>query len=205
MADLIAVAYSDTHKAEEVLSTLRRLQGEYLVDLEDAAYVTRDRDGRVRLTQAVNIPLLGAVSGIAWGGLIGLLFLNPLLGAAIGAGTGALTGAVSDYGINDDFMRGLGEKLQPGGSAIFILARRFTPDKFAAELARFGGTVLQTSLTRDTEAKLQQALSGTAGDSAGGTVAGVDGGTPFPRAGSADHAPATPGSSGTGIGPGVPT
>jgi uncharacterized membrane protein len=190
MADLIAVAYGDMHKAEEVLSTMRRLQGEYLVDLEDAAYVIRERDGKVRLYQSVNIPLLGAVSGIAWGGLIGLLFLNPLLGAAIGAGTGALTGAVSDYGINDDFMKGLGEKLQPGGSAIFILARRFTPDKFINELARFGGAVLQTSLTQDAEAKLQQALS----------EGGEGGHTPFPRAGSADHAPATPGSAGSGAG-----
>lgn len=159
MADLIAVAYRDIHKAEEVLSTMRRLQGEYLVDLEDAAYVTRDKDGKVRLYQAVNIPLLGAVSGVAWGGLIGLLFLNPLLGAAVGAGSGALAGAVSDYGINDDFMKKLGGELQPGSSAIFILARRFTPDKFAEELGRYGGTLLRSSLSRDAEEKLQQALS----------------------------------------------
>ncbi|WP_019143268.1 DUF1269 domain-containing protein [Noviherbaspirillum massiliense] len=159
MADLIVVAYREMHKAEEVLSNMRRLQGEYLVDLEDAAYVTKDQDGKVRLYQSVNIPLLGAVSGIAWGGLIGLLFLNPLLGAAIGGGAGAITGAVADYGINDDFMRELGTQLQPGGSAIFILARRFTPDKFTDELARYGGTVLRSSLTRDAEQRLQQALS----------------------------------------------
>ncbi len=159
MADLIAVAYRDMHKAEEVLSTMRRLQGEYLVDLEDAAYVTRDKDGNVRLFQSVNIPLIGTVSGLAWGGLIGLLFLNPLLGAAIGAGTAALTGTLADYGINDNFMKKLGKELVPGGSAIFILARRFTPDKFTDELARYGGTLLHTSLTREAEEKLQQALS----------------------------------------------
>lgn len=159
MADLIVVAYRDMHKAEEVLSQMKRLQGEYLVDLEDAAYVTRDKDGKVKLYQAVNIPLLGAVSGIAWGGLIGLLFLNPLLGAAIGAGSGALAGAITDYGINDDFMRTLGKELEPGGSAIFILARRFTPDKFIEELSKYGGTLLRSSLTHDAEEKLQQALS----------------------------------------------
>lgn len=159
MADLIVVAYRDMHKAGEVLSQMKRLQGEYLVDLEDAAYVTRDKDGKVKLYQSVNIPLLGAVSGIAWGGLIGLLFLNPLLGAAIGAGGGALAGAATDYGINDDFMRSLGKELQPGGSAIFILARRFTPDKFIEELARYGGTLLRSSLTHDAEERLQLALS----------------------------------------------
>lgn len=159
MADLIVVAYSDIHKAEEVLSTMRRLQGEYLVDLADAAYVTKDKDGKVRLYQSVNIPLLGAASGIAWGSLIGLLFLNPLLGAAIGAGTGALSGALADYGINDDFMKNLGKEIKPCGSAIFILARRFTPDKFIEELAKYGGTLLRSSLTRDAEERLQQALS----------------------------------------------
>lgn len=159
MADLIVVAYREMHKAEEVLSHMKRLQGEYLVDLEDAAYVTKDKNGKVRLYQAVNIPLLGAVSGIAWGGLIGLLFLNPLLGAALGAGSGALAGAISDYGINDEFMKSLGKELEPGGSAIFILARRFTPDKFIEELSRYGGTVLKTSLSREAEQRLQQALS----------------------------------------------
>lgn len=163
MADLIAIAYRDIRKAEEVLTHMKRLQSEYLVDLEDAAYVTKDEDGKVRLIQSVNIPLIGAVSGIAWGGLIGLLFLNPLLGAAIGAGSGAISGALSDYGINDNFMKELGKELQPCGSALFILARRFTPDRFVEEIGRYGGTVLKTSLTREAEQRLQQALTPDAG------------------------------------------
>ena len=46
-----------------------------------------------------------------------------------------------------------------GSSALFILVRKVTPDKVLAELKGSGGTVLQTSLTHEQEAKLQAALS----------------------------------------------
>lgn len=160
MSELISVAYPDAYKAADVLNTMRRLQSEYLIDLEDAAYVTKDSDGKIRLHQSVNIPAIGAVSGTFWGALIGLIFMNPLLGAAIGAGSGALTGAIADYGINDDFMKGLATELRPNSSAIFILARQYTPDKVIQELSRFGGTVLRTSLTHEAENQLQLALNG---------------------------------------------
>jgi uncharacterized membrane protein len=162
MSELISVAYPDADKAADVLNAMRRLQSEYLIDLEDAAYVTKDHDGKIRLHQSVNIPAIGAVSGTFWGALIGLIFLNPLLGAAIGAGSGALTGAIADYGINDDFMKGLAAELRPNSSALFILARRYTPDKVIQELSRFGGTVLRTSLTQEAEKQLQHALDGEA-------------------------------------------
>ncbi len=163
MSELISVAYTDPFKAGEVLNAMRRLQNEYLIDLEDAAYVTKNRDGRVRLHQSVNITAIGAVSGTFWGALVGLIFLNPLLGAAIGAGGGALTGAIADYGINDEFMKNLAAEMGPDSSALFILARRYTPDKVINELSRYGGKVLRTSLSEEAEARLQDALSGQAG------------------------------------------
>ena len=113
MSELISVAYPDVYKAADVLNAMRRLQNEYLIDLEDAAYITKDSVGNIRLHQSVNIPAIGAVSGTFWGALIGLIFMNPLLGAAIGAGSGALTGVIADYGIDDDFMKGLAAELRP--------------------------------------------------------------------------------------------
>ena len=98
-----------------------------------------------------------------WGALIGLLFLNPLLGAvagaAVGGATGALGGALSDYGISDDFIRYLGSDLKPGTSAAFVLIRKATTDKVLAEVAKYGGHVLRTSLSNEAEAKLQAALT----------------------------------------------
>jgi uncharacterized membrane protein len=173
MSELIVVAFDEPTKAEEVLNELRRLQKEYLIDLEDAVVAVRRPDGQVQLKQSVNVVGLGAASGglwgALWGTLVGLLFLNPLVGFAlgtmVGAGTGALAGALTDYGIDDDFIRDLAKTLQPNNSAIFILVRKMQPEKVLAELSRFRGRVLRTSLSPEQEARLQAALSGVPGAS----------------------------------------
>ena len=99
-----------------------------------------------------------------WGTLIGLLFLNPLIGmvtgAAVGAGSGALAGSLADYGIDDKFIRSVGSTIEPGSSALFVLVRSVTADKVLPELQPFEGTVLRTSLSNEQEARLQQALQG---------------------------------------------
>ena len=68
--------------------------------------------------------------------LVGLLFLNPLagllIGAAAGAGAGALSGALADYGIDDDFIKSLGEQIGPDTSALFVLLRKVTYRQGAA-------------------------------------------------------------------------
>ena len=121
--------------------------------------MVKDAEGKVQLKQAVNLTAAGAVSGGFWGLLIGTLFFVPLVGAAVGAASGALGGALSDIGVDDDFMRQLGETLQPKTSALFVLARKYTPDKVLEEIAPYGGKVLQTSLSKDEESQLQAVLS----------------------------------------------
>jgi uncharacterized membrane protein len=82
-------------------AALAKLQKEYLIDMEDVVVVTKDDKDKVKLHQAVNLTATGAVGGTFWGSLIGLIFLNPLLGAAVGAGAGAVSGKLSDIGISD--------------------------------------------------------------------------------------------------------
>lgn len=158
MSDLIVVAYPDTHTASEVLVSLQRLQTAYLIDLEDACVVTRDTDGKMRLHQAFDLTTEGVIRGGYWGALIGLLFLNPLLGIAVGMGAGGVGGMLSDYGINDKFIKELGAKLEPGTSAIFLLIRKVTTDKVLDSVAAFGGHILQSSLTTEQDARLRAAL-----------------------------------------------
>src|SRR5262249_31098023 len=119
----------------------------------------KDPAGKVKLHQAINLTAAGAVRGGFWGSLIGLIFLNPLLGLAVGAGAGAVSGALSDLGIDDNFMKDLAATMKPGSSALFVLVRKATPDKVLEELQGTGGTVLRTSLSHEDEAKLQAALS----------------------------------------------
>ena len=91
--------------------------------------------------------------------LIGLMFLNPLLGIAVGASAGAVSGALVDLGINDQFMKDLAATLTPNSSALFVLVRKSTPDKVLEEVKGTGGTILKTSLSHEDETKLQAALS----------------------------------------------
>src|SRR4029077_9982527 len=159
MSTLVVIEYDDMFKAEEVRLTLMKMQKDYLIDLEDAVVAVKDKKGKVRLHQAVNLTAAGAVSGGFWGTLIGVIFLNPLLGMAVGATAGAVSGALSDLGIDDKFMKDLAATMKPGSSALFVLVRKSTPDKVLEELQGSGGKVLKSSLSHDDEAKLQAALS----------------------------------------------
>ena len=158
MSTLVAIEYDDPFKAEEVRLSLMKLQKEYLIDLEDAVVAVKDQKGKVRLHQAVNLTAAGALSGGFWGALIGLIFLNPLLGMAMGVAAGAVSGALRDIGINDNFMKQLAANMKPGSSTLFVLVRKATPDKVLDEIRGTGGKVLQTSLSHEDEAKLQAAL-----------------------------------------------
>jgi len=161
MANLVAIAYDDMFKAEEVRLTLLKLQREYLIDMADAVVAVKDEDGKVKLHQATNMTAAGAASGGFWGTLIGLLFFGPFfgIGTLAGAAAGAVSGALSDVGIDDNFMKKLSEGFQPGTSALFVLVRKSTPDKVVEEIKKYGGTVLHTSLSREDETKLQAALN----------------------------------------------
>lgn len=160
MSTLVAVVFEDEVTAFEMRAALVKMQKEYLIEIEDAVVVTRDQKGKTKLDQAVNLTAAGAVGGGFWGMLIGLIFLNPLLGAAIGAGAGALSGRLNDIGLNDKMMKDIGQSFKPGTSGLFVLVRRATVDKVLQGLKDFAGKgkVFQTSLSKDDEAALREAI-----------------------------------------------
>jgi uncharacterized membrane protein len=152
MAELLVVAFDNSSDADRALDELRRLQREYLIDLEDAVVAVRRGDGGVELKQSVSLVGPGAATGGLWG-------------------TGALSAKLVDYGINDDFIRSLGKTLQPDTSALFVLVRKAQPEKVLSELSRFRGRVLRSSLSPEQEARLQAALSRAAATPDTGTSA----------------------------------
>ena len=159
MSNLVVIGYDDPFKAEEVRLKLRKMQKDYLIDLEDAVVAVKNEKGKVKLHQAVNLTAAGAVGGGFWGSLIGLIFLNPLLGAAVGAAAGAVSGALTDVGVDDKFMKELAATMTPGTSVLFVLVRKATVDKVLEEMKGTGGKILKTSLSHDNEEKLQAAIS----------------------------------------------
>ena len=134
MGSLVVVGFPKAEEAEQVRRELVDIQREQLIALEDAVVVEHDSEGQVHVRQAINLTAAGALGGGFWGTLVGLLFLNPLLGAAVGAGVGAASGSLSDIGINDGFMRELGETLPRGSAALCLLVREATPDRVIERL-----------------------------------------------------------------------
>ena len=170
MSSLVVLDFDGVHTADEVLNKLRSMQKEYLIDLEDACVVERDKNGKIHIKQAVNLVAMGAAGGgsrgALWGAIVGLLFLNPLAGMAIGAisgaGAGALAGSLTDFGIPDDFIKKLGETIPTESSALFILFRSVTEDKVLPEIKPYKPRVLRTSLSTEGEQRLRSALAAAA-------------------------------------------
>jgi uncharacterized membrane protein len=166
MSELVVLGFDGVGTADEVLTKLRGLQQEHLIDLEDACIVVHTQAGKVQVKQAVNLTSLGAASGastgILVGGLAGLLLLNPLAGMAVGglagAGFGALSGSMLDHGINDEFVKGLGRTIPKGSSALFVLVKHSTQDKVLPEIEPFKPRVLKTSLSNEQEERLRAAF-----------------------------------------------
>jgi uncharacterized membrane protein len=163
MSDLIIIGYPDETTAQKVWEELVRLEHDYLVDLDDAAIIRRDRKGKLHITTPAHHAVAwGTFSGLFWGVLIGLLFLFPLapLAGVAGGIMGAAFGAAENLGIKDEFKQRVRDMIQPGTSAILVILRKATLDKFVDALRPYGGTILQTSLPRDAEQQLMKTLHG---------------------------------------------
>ena len=162
MSDLVVISFNDEHQADEVLLTLGRLQADHLIDLEDAAVVVRKQDGKMKIKQTQNLTVAGAVGGGFWGAFFGILFGGPLGFLVVGgttAAVGALMGKLRDIGVDDDFIKEVGDSLEPGSSAIFTLVISSTTDRVLESLQQYQGKVVRTSLSRDSEDALVQALA----------------------------------------------
>jgi uncharacterized membrane protein len=158
VSTLVAIAYPDRETAEKVRQELIEATREHLVTLEDAVVVEHDSGGKIKLHQAIGTTGAGAAGGAVWGGLIGLLFLAPLVGMAVGAASGAVSGKMTDLGVNDNFLKELGAKLQPGTAALIALGSTDARDKVIERVKPYGGEIIQTSLSSEEEEQLRSAL-----------------------------------------------
>jgi uncharacterized membrane protein len=162
MADLIAIGYPDEATAEAAADEARRLAQDLIIEPDAIAVIVRDTDGKYHVHTQHHAVGAGAAWGMFWGFLFGLLFFIPVFGLAIGAGMGALMGKIGKSGISKEFQDQVRGLLQPGTSCLFLMVEKVTPDKAVEALSKYGGTVLKTSLTKEGEKELQEALHGGA-------------------------------------------
>jgi len=162
MGTLTVWKYDSPTAAQEVAEILRRLAGENLLSIEDAAIVEWQPGAKKPKTRQLSGSTtgMGAVGGAFWGMLFGLIFFIPLLGAAIGAATGALAGSLTDVGIDDDFINRVRDSVTPGTSALFVMSKDAVVDRLKEALAAGPkGELIFTSLSAEQEAALREVFA----------------------------------------------
>jgi len=160
MADLIAIGYPDQATADAAAEEARQLARDLIIQPDAIAVIVRDEEGGYHVHTNHHLVGGGATWGMFWGLLFGLLFFIPVFGMAIGAGMGALMGKLAKTSIDKQFQDQVRDMLKPGTSALFLMLEKVTPDKAVEAMSKYGGTVLKTSLSKQDEKDLQEALHG---------------------------------------------
>jgi uncharacterized membrane protein len=160
MADLIAIGYQDETTAELAADEAQRLAHDLIIQPDAIAVIVRSKDGSYHVHTNHHAVAGGAGWGMFWGFLFGLLFFIPVFGMAVGAGMGALMGKVAKTSIDKQFRDQVRDMVEPGTSALFLLLEKATPGKAADAMSKYGGTLLKTSLSKEDEKQLQEALHG---------------------------------------------
>lgn len=159
---IIGMAFDKTSRADEVLLNLSHLAREGEITLTDAVVVYKDDNERVHVRQTVDpTPKQGAMSGALWGLLIGSLFgpAGFLIGAGAGAASGGLMGKLVDVGLDDGWVKEVGNWIDPGTSALLVLVSEGVRPVVLRELSRFEGRVLYCTFPDAVRHELDRALS----------------------------------------------
>lgn len=150
--ELLVLAFAEESTAQKALQALQRLVEEGTVSLRNAAVLVKNKEGRISAKEMGDIGLRqGALFGAIVGGLIGLV--GGPVGAVVGAVAGATTGGVAahaiDFGFPEDYLADLQASLQPGTSALIVLAEKNWIDKVIQGLTRFNGHIIRHVLKEE--------------------------------------------------------
>ncbi len=126
--ELVTLHFANVEVAEATMDTIRSLQAEGFIELDDAAIVTRSASGGVTVTPVglQGMPkkaAFGAIIGLVAGSLVGLPVLGAMAGSGI-TGTKAVREAVNRL---DAVLDAVAEHVGTG-SAVLALAVRSLPD-----------------------------------------------------------------------------
>ncbi len=158
MSELMVLGFEDEAAADRFGVKLAQMQKDMVVQLEDAAEVVRDLDGKPHVKHGHSMVGAGALGGAFWGMLFGMLFLVPFLGLAFGAAMGALMGKAGKSGLSHAVLEQMGDAVPPGKAGWFLLIGQVTEDKFLEGIQGSNAKVVRTNLSKDDEAQLKEAF-----------------------------------------------
>lgn len=157
-SNLVVLSFDDMETAEKVHADLVKAKHQGLVTIDDAAVVVKDEQGKVKVdNQVARGTWISSAVGGGLGLLIGAIFF-PIGGLVMGLAGGALMAKAMDLGVDGKFVDEVAQKIQPGTSALFVLAHDANTAAILALLRDYEGHVLQTTLDSESEAAIRRAL-----------------------------------------------
>jgi uncharacterized membrane protein len=153
MSELIAIGYPQEATAQRARDEVNQL----IQRPDTARAIIRNCQGSSWVAGNPYGLAVGIIWGMFWGLVVGL-GLGTGLGVVVGAGLGAVLAKVDRSGINRAFQGRIRGMLEPGMSTLVVRVEMGPSDAVAEVLSRYGGTVLESSLSPDAEWRLQEAL-----------------------------------------------
>jgi uncharacterized membrane protein len=119
---LYAGEYESVEDAKSDLEVLKEMHRDHIVGTYDAAVVTKNEEGKVKIVDKIEKPTQhGGWAGAAVGAAMGLIFPPGLLvSGLLGAGAGALIGHL-EGGMSRSDVREVGEMLDNSEAALIVV------------------------------------------------------------------------------------
>lgn len=158
MSHILVITFEDESQALSVLRSLKNLEHQDMLNLDDAAVIVKDAEGKV---QVKNMAERNVKAGAGIGGLLGLAIgglLFPVAGIALGAASGALIGKSLGNGVDKKFVTDVKEALTPGSSAILFIVSKENTGLLISALEPYTGKIYQSSFDSEAEAEIRKAL-----------------------------------------------
>ena len=146
MANLLVITFDNMEDAGNLLENIKDLQKDAQIQINDAAVVIKDEEGKVKVK---NMADTGVKVGAVGGGILGLIIASvffPIGGMLLGAAAGALIGKMAHLGVDKDFVKEITDQLTPGTSALFVMGSKANQGAVRSVLEKYKGKVYQSTL-----------------------------------------------------------
>jgi uncharacterized membrane protein len=148
MSELIVFIYENETGAKTLEAQLVEAQANQILTVSDAALILRQEDGRPVLSHAKDLVGRGSMGGIFWGFILALVFWAKWWGLSVG-------GALGDLGLDDEFVKEVGDGVGKGHSALLALVEEGMVEAVLMAAEETNPKTMRTTFSQEDEQVLQ--------------------------------------------------
>lgn len=148
--ELLIIGFDDAKSADEALKELKEAQKEGLIEITNAATMSKDDKGKTHYKEIADLKARskGRKIGGAAGALVFLLGgpAGIVLSTVAGVATGGLVSRFKDRGIPNEDLKEVADMLEKNESLIVALVEHVWIDKVIDEVAEYSAEVVRKEL-----------------------------------------------------------